>query len=435
MRIVLTLAALCVAVWAGEAKPREALPQEKRLKNIRQLTFGGENAEAYWSFDEKRLIFQSTRPPFKADQIFVMNADGSGLKLVSTGKGRTTCAYFLPGDKRILYASTHGANPEPPKPPDRSRGYVWPIYSSYDIWVPADGDAEVPLAAQILVQFSRSVAALTTLDARDDAPVIEFDPPLAGSGEWLNTSLYRFIPDELAPSTSYEARIAAGLTSAADGVLEADYSWSFQTVQPALASSDPGDNTQFVGINRPVVLTFNQPMARASVEAGVELLDPDGDAVAGSFAWSEGDRVATFRPASALELSSTYELVVPEGLEGASGGATRTERVVEFTTSDPPRVERSEPAAGSTNGGRWGFSLSFNNPMDIESVEERLSISGFDSEDLFIDWFVERELYVSVPLEPSTQYTVRIADGATDRDGLELGPYELRFRTGELPPR
>jgi Tol biopolymer transport system component len=122
------------------ALPREPFPQEERLKNLRQITFGGENAEAYWSFGEERIIFQSTRPPYTADQIFTMRADGGDVKLVSTGKGRTTCAYFLPGDKRILYASTHGAGDAPPPPPDRSRGYVWPLYDSYEIYVAnADG--------------------------------------------------------------------------------------------------------------------------------------------------------------------------------------------------------------------------------------------------------------------------------------------------------
>jgi len=122
------------------AVARQPLPQEKHFKALRQLTFGGENAEAYWSFDEKELIFQSTRPPFTADQIFTMNADGSDVKLVSNGKGRTTCAYFLPGDQEILYASTQAAGAAPPPPPDHSRGYVWAIYPSYDIYVArADG--------------------------------------------------------------------------------------------------------------------------------------------------------------------------------------------------------------------------------------------------------------------------------------------------------
>lgn len=113
---------------------------EKRLSNIRMLTDGGENAEAYLSFDESKLIFQATIDDLKCDQIFTMNLDGSDKKLVSTGKGRTTCAYFLPGGERIIYSSTHLADDECPAPPDRAKGYVWQLYDSFDIFsANADG--------------------------------------------------------------------------------------------------------------------------------------------------------------------------------------------------------------------------------------------------------------------------------------------------------
>src|ERR1044072_2548495 len=99
-----------------------ALPQEKHLRNVRQLTFGGENAEAYFSADGKKLIFQSSRDGRECDQIYTMNIDGSDVKMVSTGDGRTTCSYFFPNGKQILYSSTHlGARQCPPRP-DFSQG-------------------------------------------------------------------------------------------------------------------------------------------------------------------------------------------------------------------------------------------------------------------------------------------------------------------------
>jgi len=111
------------------------LPGENRLKNIQMLTRGGENAEAYLSFDQQRIIYQSTSGEFSCDQQFIMNLDGTGQRLVSSGKGRTTCGYFLPGDSTVLYASTHLANANCPPPPDMSRGYVWKLYESYDIFL------------------------------------------------------------------------------------------------------------------------------------------------------------------------------------------------------------------------------------------------------------------------------------------------------------
>ena len=115
-------------------------PREKHLRNVKQLTFGGQNAEAYFSFDGKQLIFMSTRKPYECDQIFTMNIDGSDQKLVSTGKGRTTCGYFYADGKHILYSSTHGADAACPPRPDYSKGYVWGVYSSYQMFeANADG--------------------------------------------------------------------------------------------------------------------------------------------------------------------------------------------------------------------------------------------------------------------------------------------------------
>lgn len=115
------------------------IPGEKRLQNIKQLTFSGENAEAYFSPDGKRLIFQSKHGNLKCDQIFTMNIDGSGMKMVSNGEGRTTCSYFFDKGKKILYGSTHLGGKECPPNPDYSKGYVWAIYPNYDIFT-ADAD-------------------------------------------------------------------------------------------------------------------------------------------------------------------------------------------------------------------------------------------------------------------------------------------------------
>ena len=140
---------------------------EKHLRNIRQLTDGGENAEAYFSPDGRKLIFQSTRASVPCDQIFTINVDGTGERRLSNGTGRTTCGYFYPGQKEILYASTHGAAKECPPKPSFSRGYVWPIYDAYDIYrAKADGsglvnltnspgyDAEATIAPDGLIVFT-----------------------------------------------------------------------------------------------------------------------------------------------------------------------------------------------------------------------------------------------------------------------------------------
>ena len=110
------------------------LPEEKHLRNLKQLTFAGENAEAYFSSDDKQLIFQSTRDGRGCDQIYTMNVDGSNVKMMSNGEGRTTCSYFFPNGRRILYSSTHLGSKDCPPRPDFSRGYVWAVYPDFDIF-------------------------------------------------------------------------------------------------------------------------------------------------------------------------------------------------------------------------------------------------------------------------------------------------------------
>ena len=115
-------------------------PEEVHLKNVKQLTFGGDNAEAYWSFDDTKIVFQAKNPKWGAlcDQIYVAEVDKElreAPQLVSTGLGRTTCSYFLPGDTTIVYASTHEGGDACPPEPSRAEGYVWPVYNTFNIYV------------------------------------------------------------------------------------------------------------------------------------------------------------------------------------------------------------------------------------------------------------------------------------------------------------
>jgi Tol biopolymer transport system component len=135
-----------LAAVAARAQPPSRQPatpverdDEPRLRAVRQLTSGGQNAEAYWNREGTALVFQSTRGELECDQIFRMAADGSGQRQVSVGGGRTTCGYFQI-DGSILYSSTHAHGPGCLASPDRSQGYTWPLHPEMDIWrADADG--------------------------------------------------------------------------------------------------------------------------------------------------------------------------------------------------------------------------------------------------------------------------------------------------------
>jgi TolB protein len=151
----LCLASLLLILVAGYAGADDAapgnspgliLPGETHFKNLRQLTYGGENAEAYFSHDGRELIFQSTRNGLGCDAIFRMDADGGNVRRVSSGRGVTTCSFIAPDDRSIIYASTHLHQDHCPPKPDYSQGYVWPLYRDYDIFrAGPEGENPVPL--------------------------------------------------------------------------------------------------------------------------------------------------------------------------------------------------------------------------------------------------------------------------------------------------
>ena len=149
------------------AEPADHLlaEDETHFASLRQLTFGGQNAEAYWSTDDEWIMFQATPRGATCDQQYSMHPDGSDLRMVSTGTGRTTCGYFFPGNEKILYGSTHLGGEACPPEADMSQGYVWALYQDYDIFV-ADADG-------------------SNLERLTDAPGYDAEGTISRDGEWI----------------------------------------------------------------------------------------------------------------------------------------------------------------------------------------------------------------------------------------------------------
>lgn len=160
MKFIFILSTLCALVFSSTAKRISVgrnfsdtilYPEEKHFRNLQQLTFGADNAEAYWSFDGKYITFQRTAPKdgVNCDQIFIgklpENGEKFSYKMLSSGKGRTTCSYFTKDGKHVLYASTFNDADTCPPLPDRAKygnKYIWPIYTGYDIYM-ADLDGKI----------------------------------------------------------------------------------------------------------------------------------------------------------------------------------------------------------------------------------------------------------------------------------------------------
>ncbi|RYZ69447.1 MAG: hypothetical protein EOP09_07660, partial [Proteobacteria bacterium] len=148
------VSATLVGIWGCTTAPSLPLvgdsslsfPKESRISNLRQLTYGGTNAEAYWSFDGRWLSFQHSGDGDSCDQIYTIGLDGTKKQRISSGKGRTTCSYYSPNNKYVVYSSTHAASPSCPAEPDKSKGYLWPIYPSYQFYrAKTDGTEVTPM--------------------------------------------------------------------------------------------------------------------------------------------------------------------------------------------------------------------------------------------------------------------------------------------------
>lgn len=372
-------------------------PTEQDPARLVSLTPTVEGAYV-WSEDRKTLLFQPTFPGLTRGSEYLVSVDGTAAGLDDD----VTQSFTVEGKLQVDYL------------------------------IPGDGDREVPVGAPILVQFNRAVVPLTVISELDTSTVLSFEPAVSGKGEWLSTSLYRFQADGFDPSTEYTVTVEPGLTSAVDGVLEEAVAWTFNTVSPAVDTVTPGQNTKFIPRDQQIEVTFNQSMLRSSVEAGFRLLDADVEAVDGSFAWTaEGDQL-TFTPAVPLLMDTAYEVRVPAGLESATAGVTAKERQSTFQTAPEATVVRTSPSDGQTNARRWGIDIEFAAPIDVDIFEGVLSVSGFDDDDLRLDSYDGTTVFIQNNLDPDTEYTVTLGEGALDRQGLPVPPFEFSFETGSL---
>ena len=304
---------------------------------------------------------------------------------------------------------------------------------------PGDGTQEVALDAGIMVQFNRSVAPLTVIDERGPQGIIEFDPPVAGEGRWLNTSLYTFTPaaSGWAPATRYTAVVKGGLANQLGAQLDEDYVFTFSTVSPKVLIFVPLDNSKFVGPAEVIQVGFNQPVDRASAEASFSLVPQGGpNPVAGSFEWLD-DRTFVFHPAQPLALSTTFEAAVRAGVRAHDADAVTADDVRwTFTTIGLPRVASTSPENGSQRAERYGIQITFTNPMDQESVEDHIVITPKPGDDPYMSWEATGlTLYLGFQMEPSAPYRVTLGTEAKDRYGQPLvEPLDLSFVTDRLQP-
>ena len=300
---------------------------------------------------------------------------------------------------------------------------------------PADGTSEVAVDSDILVQFSRPMVPLTTLDDLDNSPPFTVEPSVTGVGKWLNTAIYTFRPEALDPATHYHVTVPQSTADVDGNTLSADYTWTFTTVLPAVVTTWPRDNSKWVGPSDVVTVTFNQPMDRPSVQKHFAL-KANTKTVPGRFIW-RNDKTMVYRPADKLPLNTTCTGRVGQGAQGAGGAPMPQAYEWSFHTVGQPTVKSIKPTDGATNvRHRDNVRVTFSNPMDRASVNAGLTIAPTVTH-VYSYWHDSNTAWnISANFEPSKRYTVTFGREALDRYGLPLDKeYTVSFTTRALDPQ
>ncbi len=306
---------------------------------------------------------------------------------------------------------------------------------------PADGAADVGVDNPITVAFNRPVVPLVGVREQASLPQpLTITPTLTGTGEWINTSIYRFTAEKgLAASTTYSVTVNAGLEDTTGGVLEEAYTFGFRTADPVVIRWQP-ENSINVGIERPISVTFSMPMDRTSTEAAFSLQDEAGKPVAGIFNWNKEDTELGFKPAQLLKFDAKYEAEVGLTAQAASGqGSLRDNRRQRypFLTVPLPSVKRTYPAQGDKNVAPEGsVRFEFAGPMAPGSFGKE-TITILPKPTQVYTYYNEGEnyLYLDFNRLPDTDYSVTLSGKAADPYGNTLGEdYTLRFRTRGYDP-
>ena len=316
--------------------------------------------------------------------------------------------------------------------------------------LPAPDTTAVDTDSVITVIFNRPVVPLVTVEDMSDLPQpLVFDPPVEGTGEWLNTSIYLFTPaGELKGGTDYTVTVRAGLEDVTGGVLQDDYTWTFTTIQPDVVEISPGYEQSGVPLDTTIKVTFSQAMDPDAVAEGFTLsyLGPfpseaewgEPVPVAGEMAWSDDARLLTFTPDAMLELGSAYEVALDAAKTlSATGAPLRAPASSRFFTVPPPAILRTSPADGEVDASPYGgFTIYFASPMDIDSLEDKVIIEPepwreFDA--YFYDY--SNSYTLSFDTEPSTQYTITILPGMADVYGNTIDEgMVVSYVTAPYPP-
>jgi len=313
--------------------------------------------------------------------------------------------------------------------------------------IPAADTVEVEADAVIVVTFNRPVVPMTALSDVAAQPLPQpllVSPPIEGTGEWLNTSIYRFTPSRpLSGGTEYAAVVPAGLTAIDGTSLTEDVIWRFTTVRPKVVWIDPSRNAELVPVDAPIRITFNMPIA---LESGADRLTLRTTSLLGEvFAHEVAGTVAVdgetllFTPNEPLAFDRQYVVSLAPGIIAEAGGlGTQEETSWRFRTVPLPRILGTDPRNGEDDAYPYtAFTIRFNAPIDPDTAMDHVSIDPEPDPQDVDSWYREWDssFVIRFGAEPSRDYTFHIGPGIADPYGNTIDQeMTVRFRTAPLSP-
>jgi hypothetical protein len=407
--------------------------------------------------------------------LMVTTAEGAQVagKLNWTGDNAVTFAPNEPWQRAARYDVTVGTDAKSAKGNALARPETFQVNTIGRLAVaqtiPANEAQDVAADATITVLFNRPVVSLTTLAEQAALPQpVSFEPAIAGTGTWLNTSIYVFQPGApLQAGATYVGKVAAGLQDTLGALLDADFVWTFSVAAPVVKFISPMTGVKNVDLRTPISVTFSQKMDHASAEAAFAIVP----AVRGTFRWADEapqqqdqggpipvdarsaggatgpnvgpnlqlGEVMAFVPDEDYQRDTAYVVTLNAGAKANAGsGTTQDATTTTFTSIPLPAIISTRPADGEgRHDPQSGFAIRFSTPMSVATLLPNLrfdpAISLTEVYSYFDDY--NNEFNLSVNFKPSTAYRVRIGGKMADKYGVEIGKdTEVRFSTGPLYP-
>jgi hypothetical protein len=311
---------------------------------------------------------------------------------------------------------------------------------------PAADTTEVDLNASITVIFNHPIVPLKIEEEQSGLPQpLKFSPAVKGSGQWVNSSVYVFQPEEnLLSGTSYQVRVDTGLKDTNGNALGESYSWQFNTRQPIINSYylkngeyNPTTEVSDVPLDQVFVVEFAQPMVQASVEAATKIVDRETEkSFAVNFEWNDEFTTLVIEPKSNFKLSGFYELTMDAAAKAVDGGNLREGVDLNFTTVPYPYIASVYPLPDSKPSDFQSYiQIEFASNMDFKTMKGRVQITPAPASelDMYFNQY-DKSLYI-YGLDPATEYIVRILPGIADvygntiKDGMSY-----QFTNGDLSP-